>query len=598
MNDHPAVSLSSQALTDSEERFRLLVDAVVDYAIYMLDPGGNVASWNSGAERIKGYSAQEIIGQHFSKFYTPEDLKIGLPARGLETAAKEGRFESEGWRVRRDGTKFWANVVIDAVKDDEGRLIGFAKVTRDLTERLRAQEALEQTRQQLHQAQKLEALGQLSGGVAHDFNNMLTAIISNLQLVQGSVSLQGTPRRQIEAALQAARNGASVVRQMLVFARKQSIEPMEFKVRDALEEIAALIRRSCHENVRMELEFSPDAEWIIAEPSQLQTSVLNLVLNGCDAMPGGGTLKVSTAKRRIAYHDILPPGEYVCIAVSDTGTGMTPDVLDHALEPFFTTKEVGKGTGLGLSTVYGAIRQFGGDVKITSVPGEGTTVELLLPAGMGAFRARVGDGVPGPQHQWGCLGNAPVLVPAQEDRGRAGDVPGLVERRDHAGKRLERLFVVVHPEEREAALRVGRRVEGLNRTSFALVVALPPVHELRVLLLDVRGVEEHRPAEIGGRGRRVDRAVVAALREDGEHSGVIDVRVREDHRVERRRRERKVAVPRLGFGTVALEESAVEEQRARPAGQEVLRAGHGACRAPEGHAHTRISLRGTGGCRR
>jgi PAS domain S-box-containing protein len=393
MKDHPAVSLSPQALTDSEERFRLLVDAVVDYAIYMLDPGGNVASWNSGAERIKGYSAQEIIGQHFSKFYTPEDLKIGLPARGLETAAKEGRFESEGWRVRRDGTKFWANVVIDAVKDDEGRLIGFAKVTRDLTERLRAQEALEQTRQQLHQAQKLEALGQLSGGVAHDFNNMLTAIISNLQLVQGSVSLQGTPRRQIEAALQAARNGASVVRQMLVFARKQSIEPMEFKVRDALEEIAALIRRSCHENVRMELEFSPDAEWIIAEPSQLQTSVLNLVLNGCDAMPGGGTLKVSTAKRRIAYHDILPPGEYVCIAVSDTGTGMTPDVLDHALEPFFTTKEVGKGTGLGLSTVYGAIRQFGGDVKITSVPGEGTTVELLLPAGMGAFRARVGDAV-------------------------------------------------------------------------------------------------------------------------------------------------------------------------------------------------------------
>ncbi len=213
---------------------------------------------------------------------------------------------------------------------------------------------------------------------------MLTAIISNLQMVQGSVSLQGVPRRQIEAALQAARNGAAVVRQMLVFARKQSIEPMEFKVRDALEEVSALLRRSCHENVRVEMEFSPDAEWVVAEPSQLQTSVLNLVLNGCDAMPEGGTLKVSTAKRRIAYHDILPPGEYVCITVSDTGTGMTSEVLDHALEPFFTTKEVGKGTGLGLSTVYGAVRQFGGDVKITSVPGEGTKVELLLPAGTGA----------------------------------------------------------------------------------------------------------------------------------------------------------------------------------------------------------------------
>jgi PAS domain S-box-containing protein len=384
MRDHPTGSPSAQALLVSEERFRLLVDAVVDYAIYMLDLDGNVSSWNSGAQRIKGYSAEEIIGQHFSKFYAPEDVKIGLPARGLKTAAEEGRFEAEGWRVRCDGTKFWANVVIDAVKDDDGRLIGFAKVTRDLTERLRSQEALEKTRQQLHQAQKLEALGQLSGGVAHDFNNMLTAIISNLQMVQGSVSLQGVPHRQIEAALQAARNGAAVVRQMLVFARKQSIQPIEFKVRDALEEVSALIRRSCHANVRVEMEFSPDAEWVIAEPSQLQTSVLNLVLNGCDAMPEGGTLKVSTSKRRIAYNDILPPGEYVCITVSDTGTGMTSDVLDHALEPFFTTKEVGKGTGLGLSTVYGAVRQFGGDVKITSVPGEGTKVELLLPAGTGA----------------------------------------------------------------------------------------------------------------------------------------------------------------------------------------------------------------------
>jgi CheY-like chemotaxis protein len=136
----------------------------------------------------------------------------------------------------------------------------------------------------------------------------------------------------------------------------------------------------------MELEFSPDAEWVMAEPSQLQTSILNLVLNGCDAMPDGGTLKVSTAKRRIDYHDILPPGEYVCISVSDTGTGMTPEVLDHALEPFFTTKDVGKGTGLGLSTVYGSVRQFGGDVKIKTALGEGTTVELLLPAGTGVAR--------------------------------------------------------------------------------------------------------------------------------------------------------------------------------------------------------------------
>jgi PAS domain S-box-containing protein len=383
MKDESSSGTSSQGL-DSEARFRLFVDAVVDYAICMLDRDGYVTSWNRGAERIKGYSANEIIGQHFSKFYSPEDVESGLPARGLTTAAQEGRFESEGWRVRRNGSRFWANVVVGAVKDNNGELIGFAKVTRDLTERRRAQQALEQAQQQLLQSQKLEALGQLSGGVAHDFNNMLTAIISNLQLVQGSIDLQGAPRRQIEAALQAARNGAAVVRQMLVFARKQPIQPSEFNVKDTLEEIAALIHRSCHENVRVEMEFASDAKWVLAEESNLQTSIINLVLNGCDAMPDGGLLKIATEKRRIAYHDILPPGEYVCIAVSDTGTGMTPDVLDHAMEPFFTTKEVGKGTGLGLSTVYGAIRQSGGDVKIKSVPGEGTKVELLLPAGTGA----------------------------------------------------------------------------------------------------------------------------------------------------------------------------------------------------------------------
>jgi len=405
---------SSHALLDSEERFRLLVDAVVDYAIYMLDLEGNVSSWNSGAQRIKGYSATEIIGQNFSKFYTPEDRSTGLPARGLATAAEEGRFEAEGWRLRRDGTKFWANVVIDAVKDDDGRVIAFAKVTRDLTERRRAQEALDQTRQQLHQAQKLEALGQLSGGVAHDFNNMLTAIISNLQMVQGSIDLQGVPRRQIEAALQAARNGAAVVKQMLVFARKQSIQPTEFDIKEALDEVAALIRRSCHENVRMEMEFSPGANWVRADRSQLQTSIINLVLNGCDAMPDGGTLKIMTEKRRFAYHSVLPPGEYVCITVSDTGTGMTSDVLEHALEPFFTTKEVGKGTGLGLSTVYGAIRQFGGDVKINSVPGKGTSVELLLPAGTGASAASSEEPALDP-NKHDRNGPAPVVLYVEDD---------------------------------------------------------------------------------------------------------------------------------------------------------------------------------------
>jgi PAS domain S-box-containing protein len=365
----------------SEERFQLLVNAVVDYAIFMLDKEGYVSSWNAGAERIKGYRADEIIGQHFSKFYSPEDQAKGLPAKGLTTAAREGHFEAEGWRVKQDGTRFWANVVIDAIKDENGELIGFAKITRDLTERRAHQEALERAREDLHQSQKLEALGQLSGGVAHDFNNMLTAIISNLQLVQASVAMTGAARRQFDAALQAARNGAAVVRQMLVFARKQSLQPSTFDVRNAIEEIAALIRRSCTENVELEIDLPAEPMLALAERSQLQTSILNLVLNSCDAMPEGGRLTISVSRRRLGHHEKLAAGDYISIKVADSGVGIPPEVLARVFEPFFTTKEVGKGTGLGLRTVYGSMRQLGGDVHIATEVGRGTTVELLLPAG-------------------------------------------------------------------------------------------------------------------------------------------------------------------------------------------------------------------------
>ncbi len=167
-----------------EEQYRLLVDAVVDYAIYMLDPRGRVSSWNSGARRLKGYDAPEIIGEHFSRFYTEEDRASGLPQRGLASAEREGRFENEGWRVRKDGTRFWASVVIDAIRDDDGTLLGFAKVTRDVTERRNAQLALEEAREALFHSQKMEALGRLTGGIAHDFNNLLTAILGSLEMLR------------------------------------------------------------------------------------------------------------------------------------------------------------------------------------------------------------------------------------------------------------------------------------------------------------------------------------------------------------------------------------------------------------------------------
>jgi PAS domain S-box-containing protein len=369
-----------EALAESERRFRLLVNAVVDYALYMLDTDGNVAAWNPGAERIKGYTAQEIIGRHFSVFYPEEDRRDGMPLRALETAAREGKFEAEGWRVRKDGSRFWAHVVIDPVRDERGHLVGFAKITRDLTERRHQQRRLEQTREALHQSQKMEALGQLTGGVAHDFNNILAAVVNNLELARRGAAGNPDLGRHLEAALQAAHNGAGLVQQMLVFARKQPLRPRAVDVNAAAESVVTLLRHSCPENIEITTEFDPAKPWVNADPHQLQTALLNLALNARDAMPEGGTLRIVTAA------DACPPNQeesskpFVCIAIVDSGLGMKPDVLAHAFEPFFTTKEIGKGTGLGLSMVYGTVRQLGGEVTLESTVGRGTTVRLFLPA--------------------------------------------------------------------------------------------------------------------------------------------------------------------------------------------------------------------------
>jgi PAS domain S-box-containing protein len=371
---------AEEALRESERRFRLLVDAVVDYALFMIDTAGRVTNWNSGAQRIKGYTADEIVGQHFSQFYTEEDRAARLPQRALETATREGRFEAEGWRVRKDGNRFWANVVIDAVRDDTGQLIGFAKITRDMTERRRAQAQLEHAREQLHQSQKMESLGQLTGGIAHDFNNILTAIISNIELLRGKTT-DMSKQPQLEAALQAAQNGAALVRQMLVFARKQPLQVLPIDLNAAVQEIADLVRHSTPENIALRLELASELKPVKADPSQLQTCILNLAVNARDAMPSGGTLTIATGgQKRMERSPNLPAGDYVCLTVNDTGIGMTPEVLQHVFEPFFTTKEIGKGTGLGLAMVYGVTGQLGGEVTIESEPGRGTTVRIILPA--------------------------------------------------------------------------------------------------------------------------------------------------------------------------------------------------------------------------
>ena len=372
---------AEEALHRSEEQFRLLVQGVTDYAIYMLDRTGKVSSWNAGAERIKGYRAHEIIGEHFSKFYTEEDRRSGLPKRGLETAAREGRCEMEGWRIRKDGTPFWAHVIIDAIKDDGGEVIGFAKITRDITERLEANRALDQAREALFQAQKMEAVGQLTGGVAHDFNNLLMAILGSLELLRKRLPQDPTIVHLVNNAIQGAERGATLTQRMLAFARRQELKLEAVEIPALVTGMLGLLERSVGPSIRMHTSFQPALPWVRTDANQLESALLNLTLNARDAMPTGGVITIDARAEQASGEPGLDlnPGRYVRLRVVDSGEGMDEETVARATEPFFTTKGVGKGTGLGLSMVQGLAQQSGGGLKVRSTKGEGSSIELWLP---------------------------------------------------------------------------------------------------------------------------------------------------------------------------------------------------------------------------
>ena len=377
--------LAADALRQSEEQFRLLVQGVTDYAIYMLTPEGQVSSWNAGAERIKGYRPDEIIGQHFSKFYTEQDRLAGAPQAALETAAREGRFEKEAWRLRKDGSRFLANVVIDPIYSADGRILGFAKITRDITERREAERALQETREALFQSQKMEAVGQLTGGVAHDFNNLLMAVLGSLELLRKRLPADPKMMRFIDNAIQGAQRGAGLTQRMLAFARRQELKPVALDVVDLVRGMTDLLHSSVGATVQIDTDFSPRLHKILADPNQLELAILNLAVNARDAMPKGGSILIAAKEEDVTAAPELRPGRYVRLSVKDDGAGMDEITRRRALEPFFTTKGIGKGTGLGLSMVHGMIMQSGGKLVLDSKKGEGTTIELWLPvAGSGA----------------------------------------------------------------------------------------------------------------------------------------------------------------------------------------------------------------------
>lgn len=407
---------AADALHTSQEQFRLLVQGVTDYAIYMLDRTGNVVSWNAGAQRIKGYQAEEIIGRHFSTFYTEADRKAEWPARALETAAAEGRFEREAARVRKDGTRFQAHVIIDAIRNDQGEVIGFAKVTRDITERIANDQALAKAQQSLFQAQKLEAIGSLTGGIAHDFNNLLGAILGSLELVRKRLPYDPRITPLIENAVQGAERGATLTERMLAFARKQDLQMEAVDIPALVRGMFDFIHRTIGAGVQMTLDLPTGLPRVLTDANQLEAAVLNLAVNARDAMPTGGMVTMSADLRHLDDdRRDLSAGTYVVLCVADTGEGMSPETLARATEPFFTTKGVGKGTGLGLSMVHGLTAQSGGTLAIESRPGKGTRIELWFPA-TSAEAAAVPPGPgPGPGKRLGTVIDRALLILVVDD---------------------------------------------------------------------------------------------------------------------------------------------------------------------------------------
>ncbi|NIF15743.1 PAS domain-containing sensor histidine kinase [Pantoea sp. Cy-639] len=371
--DRPAHSVMPEA------RYEQLVQAVVDYAIYMLDPTGHVVSWNAGAQRIKGYAADEVIGRHFSLFFTDQDCAEGRPDRLLLQALAEGGAQDEGWRVRKDGTQFWALAALDVIRDEQGQVIGLAKVTRDITDRRESALQLDSMRAQLFQAQKLEALGQLSGGLAHDFNNLLTIILSSARLALNSQD-PSRIRRLLGHVLDAGQRGTQLTQQLLSFARHRQLSVSRIAVASVVESTRGLMEHALPREIELLHQVQVDLPPIEVDAGQLQMVLLNLMFNARDAIQVQGRIRLVVEHIMLAGEVEGLQGQFVRFEVHDDGQGIDPHVLPRIFEPFFTTKPFGKGTGLGLSQAYGFARQSNGAIEVTSRLGEGTCISLYLPA--------------------------------------------------------------------------------------------------------------------------------------------------------------------------------------------------------------------------
>jgi PAS domain S-box-containing protein len=368
---------AEEALRESEERFRLLVEGIKDYAIFMLDADGRVASWNAAAERVTGYEADEIVGRHFARLFPPEDARRGRPTQILVKATAEGRVEDEGWRLRKDGSRFWANAVVTSLRDADGRLRGFAKVVRDFSEH-------HEFEQRLRQVVKMEAVGRLAGGVAHDFNNLLTIILGFADMALTKLSPEQSAHPLVQEIKKAGERAALLTTQLLAFSRQSVMAPEVLDLNVCVGDMQRMLRRLIGEDIELTTVLQPGLGRVKADPGQVQQVIMNLAVNARDAMPKGGKLTLQTANVVLdaGYARLrpeVPPGTYVMLAVSDNGVGMDDETKVRLFEPFFTNKEQGKGTGLGLAMVYGIVKQSNGFIYVYSELGLGSCFKIYLP---------------------------------------------------------------------------------------------------------------------------------------------------------------------------------------------------------------------------
>ena len=369
---------TEDALRRSEERFRLLVETVQDYAIYMLDPNGIVTSWNVGAEHIKGYRTEEIVGQHFSRFFSAEDVECGEPEMELKVAVEQGRFANEAWRVRKDGSRFWASVVITALHDQQGRLVGFSKITRDLTERKQTEQALQKAMSELAHMARVTTMGELAASIAHEINQPLAAIVNNANASSRLLATEPPDLDEVRLAVadiaEAGTRAGEIISRVRTFLKKVVPAKTQVDINQVIREVLALTPSQLEKhNISVRTELLPGLAPVQGDRIQLQQVLLNLIMNGVEAMTS-----VRDRSRVLVLRSQPHESGGVLVSVQDSGLGLDPKNIGHVFDAFFTTKSEGMGMGLPISRSI--VETHGGRLWLTPNDGQGVTFQFTLPA--------------------------------------------------------------------------------------------------------------------------------------------------------------------------------------------------------------------------